>query len=53
MAEALKRLESLAPGQPVKIAAQRYLEGFYSSFGFRPASAPYEEDGIMHVDMLR
>jgi ElaA protein len=53
MAEALKRLESLAPGQPVKIAAQRYLESFYSSFGFKPASMPYEEDGIMHVDMLR
>ncbi len=53
MAEALRRLESLAPGQPVRIAAQRYLENFYSSFGFRPASAPYEEDGIIHVDMLR
>jgi ElaA protein len=53
MAEALRRLETLAPGQPIKIAAQRYLEEFYSSFGFRPASTPYEEDGIMHVDMLR
>ena len=53
MAEALRRLESLAPGQPVKLAAQRYLEGFYSSFGFAAASAPYEEDGIIHVDMLR
>jgi len=53
MGEALKRLEVLAPGQPIKIAAQRYLEGFYQSFGFRTASAPYEEDGIMHVDMLR
>ena len=29
MAEALRRIESLAPGQPVKIAAQRRLEDFY------------------------
>ena len=53
MAEALRRLESVAPGRPVRIAAQRYLERFYSSFGFKPASTPYEEDGIMHIDMLR
>jgi ElaA protein len=53
MAEALRRLESLAPGQPIRLAAQRYLENFYSSLGFRKASAPYEEDGIIHVDMLR
>jgi ElaA protein len=53
MAEALRRLESLAPGQPVKIAAQRRLEDFYLGFGFRTISAPYEDDGIIHVDMLR
>ena len=53
MAEALRRIETLAPGQPVKLAAQRYLEEFYSSFGFRTISAPYDEDGIIHVDMIR
>ena len=53
MSEALSRLESLAPGQPIRLAAQRYLENFYSGFGFRTGSAPYEEDGIIHVDMLR
>lgn len=53
MAEALRRLESLAPGQPIKIAAQRRLESFYLALGFRSVSAPYEEDGIIHVDMLR
>jgi len=53
MAEALRRLESLAPGQPVKIAAQRRLEDFYLGFGFKTISAPYEDDGIIHVDMLR
>ncbi|MDP9202847.1 MAG: GNAT family N-acetyltransferase [Gemmatimonadota bacterium] len=53
MAEALRRLEGLAPGQPIKIAAQRRLERFYLELGFRTVSAPYEEDGIIHVDMLR
>jgi len=53
MAEALRRIESLAPGQSIKIAAQRRLEDFYLGFGFRTISPPYEEDGIIHVDMLR
>lgn len=53
MAEALRRIDSLLPGQPVKIAAQRRLEDFYLGFGFRTISAPYEEDGIIHVDMIR
>jgi ElaA protein len=53
MAEALRRLETLAPGQKVKLAAQQRLEAFYASFGFTTVSAPYEEDGIIHVDMVR
>lgn len=53
MAEALRRLEALAPGLDIKIAAQQRLERFYLDLGFRTVSAPYEEDGIMHVDMLR
>jgi ElaA protein len=53
MTEALRRLESLAPGKSIKIAAQRRLEKFYLGLGFRTVSAPYEEDGITHVDMLR
>ena len=53
MAEALRRVDSLAPGETIKIAAQRRLEKFYLDLGFRTVSAPYEEDGIIHVDMLR
>lgn len=53
MAEALRRLEALAPGEKIKLAAQRRLERFYSEFGFTTVSAPYEEDGIIHVDMVR
>jgi ElaA protein len=53
VAEGLRRLDQLAPGQRVKIAAQRRLEDFYTTFGFSVISEPYEEDGIMHVDMIR
>ena len=45
--------ERLHPGHRIRIGAQMYLEKFYASFGFVTISAPYEEDGIMHVDMLR
>jgi ElaA protein len=53
VAESLRRLEALAPAERIKIAAQRRLEDFYTTFGFAVVSAPYEEDGIMHVDMIR
>lgn len=38
------------PG-PVRIAAQAQLRGFYEGLGFAAAGAPYDEDGIMHIDM--
>jgi ElaA protein len=53
MREALRRLESLAPHAAVRIGAQMYLEKFYEKSGFRRVSAPYDEDGIMHIEMLR
>lgn len=53
MAEALRRLEALAPGAPVRIGAQKYLERFYASFGFRRAGDDYLEDGIVHLEMVR
>jgi ElaA protein len=52
MREGLARAAELYPGQVVRIAAQQRLERFYASMGFRTASAPYEEDGIVHVDMV-
>ena len=41
------------PGYAIRIAAQTYLERYYRQFGFRAVGAPYEEDGIAHVDMIR
>jgi ElaA protein len=53
MREALARAAALWPGKPLRIGAQRYLEGFYGGFGFVPDSAPYDEDGIVHIEMVK
>jgi ElaA protein len=39
--------------QPIRIGAQAHLEKFYAQHGFAIASAPYMEDGIPHIEMLR
>jgi ElaA protein len=52
MREALARADTLWPGQAIRIGAQRHLDRFYAGFGFVVASEPYDEDGIMHVEML-
>lgn len=51
--EGIARAEALYPGHRIRIGAQQYLEKFYQGFGFETVSAPYDEDGIMHIDMLR
>lgn len=53
MREALSRVEKLWPGAPIRIGAQAHLERFYRDFGFVTASQPYDEDGILHIEMLR
>jgi ElaA protein len=53
MAEAVRRVDALAPGAPVRIGAQKYLERFYASFGFARAGDDYLEDGIVHLEMVR
>jgi ElaA protein len=51
MRAALDEVSRRWPGQRVSLSAQRHLERFYGSVGFRPVGAPYDEDGIPHVDM--
>ena len=53
MVEALRRAEKLFPGRRIRIGAQQRLERFYQSLGFVTDSAPYDEDGIPHVEMVR
>jgi ElaA protein len=51
MAEAMRRARALFPGQPLRIGAQAHLERFYNEFGFTKSSEPYDEDGILHIEM--
>jgi ElaA protein len=53
VATGIEHATRLHPGHAIRIGAQAHLENFYGSFGFRTVSAPYDEDGIMHIDMLR
>jgi len=48
----IKTIE-LFPSNSIKISAQLYLKQFYESFRFIKVSDAYDEDGIMHIDMLR
>ena len=53
MAKGIACAQQQHPGQRIRISAQAYLERFYAGFGFVVTSAPYDEDGILHIDMLR
>lgn len=53
LAQGIAHAQRLHPGHRIRIGAQHYLERFYQGFGFATISAPYDEDGILHVDMLR
>jgi ElaA protein len=39
--------------QPIRIGAQARLQAFYRQHGFEATGAPYLEDGIAHIEMLR
>lgn len=53
MQQAIAECLRLWPGQAIAINAQAHLQRFYASLGFIVNSAPYDEDGISHVDMRR
>ena len=53
VATAIAVLDDLAPRAPIHIGAQRHLDDWYRCFGFELAGAPYDDDGIPHVDMVR
>jgi len=51
MREAMQRAAALWPDQALRIGAQAHLERFYNEFGFTKSSEPYDEDGILHIEM--
>ena len=53
MARCLHWVADHTPAAPIRISAQRYLEGFYGDFGFTVIGRPYDDAGVLHVDMIR
>jgi ElaA protein len=51
MEEALRFCRELGPHQPLVLAAQLELVPFYQSFGFAVLSEPYDDFGVLHVEM--
>jgi ElaA protein len=49
---AMQRANEIYPHRDVALSAQAYLEPFYASLGFVTVSAPYEDYGVPHVDMV-
>jgi len=52
MEAALERAAAVYPHRDVGLSAQTYLQPFYQSFGFAASSAPYDDHGVPHVDMV-
>jgi ElaA protein len=53
MQESIDTVYRLFGNGPIKIGAQSYLKKFYESFGFVQTGAPYLEDGIEHIYMIK
>lgn len=53
MHEAVAGLARHWPGKPNRISAQAHLQGYYGRHGYAAVGAPYLEDGIPHIEMLR
>lgn len=51
--EAIKACYAIFGKVDIKIGAQYHLSKMYQSLGFAPEGEPYDEDGIMHIDMLK
>jgi len=50
--QAIEKCFNSFPSHNILLTAQTYLIPFYSDFGFKVISAPYDDAGIMHVKML-
>ncbi len=51
MEEGLRFCRESHPAQDIVLAAQLNLVPFYESFGFGVTSDPYDDFGVMHVEM--
>ncbi|MCB0280682.1 MAG: GNAT family N-acetyltransferase [Calditrichaeota bacterium] len=50
--ESINYCQKLYPESAISIGAQLELETYYQQFGFKRCSEPYDDDGILHIDMI-
>ena len=53
MFEAHKYCETVIGSKEIRLNAQLYLQKFYEDIGYECVSNPYDDDGVMHIEMLR
>lgn len=53
MEQALAVCRKYWPQQAIYLGAQAHLQSFYGSFGFKPVTDVYDEDGIPHIGMAK
>jgi ElaA protein len=53
MEEGMRMIHGRYPRNPIRIAAQHVVEPFYTRMGFVRTGEPYDDDGILHVDMIQ
>jgi len=52
MTKAMEQCRQLFGPGVIRIGAQMYIKNLYASLGFTETGEPYDEDGIMHIEMI-
>ncbi len=52
ISQSVESARQLYPEKGIRIGAQAHLQDFYQDCGFETVGEPYDEDGILHVEML-
>ena len=52
MTEGIGEAHARFAGRAIYLSAQHHLIPFYRELGFAPTGTPYDEDGILHIDMI-
>ncbi|WP_047243050.1 GNAT family N-acetyltransferase [Chromobacterium subtsugae] len=53
LAQAVAQCQARYPGRAIMLSAQQDASAMYAAFGFEPVSEPYDDGGILHLDMRR
>lgn len=53
MHKSIEACEKLFKDSAIRIGAQQHLAQFYNSLGFIESGEPYDEDGILHIEMVK